>query len=144
MSLYTVDTSAIISRKLLDLPNNFLFSSVVLMELMASASDESRRRTYENIYRSYQKDDALIVPETEDWLMTSKVLFWLTKGRRKSTKGKTPRLRPGATQRMAMDVMLAVSARRWRTTVITENWDDFKAIQNYCDVKIVRASGFFG
>ena len=96
MTLYTIDTSSIISRKLLDLPNNFLFSSVVLMELMASAPDESKRRAYETYYRSYQKNDALIVPDAEDWLMTSKILFWLTKGRRKSAKGKAPKLRPVA------------------------------------------------
>ena len=143
MTLYTVDTSSVISRKLLELPDNFLFSSVVLMELMAGAADESRRRVYEHYYRRYQMNNALIVPASDDWLMTSKVLYWLTKGRKKNAKGKSPKLRPGTTQRMALDVLLAVSARRWRTTVITENWDDFNAIQYYCDVKIVKAAEFF-
>lgn len=143
MVLFTIDTSSIISRKLLDLPDNFLFSSVVLMELMASAIDNSRRRELEMLYRRYQKDNVLIVPDAEDWLMTSKVLYWLTHGRRRSARGKAPKLQPGATQRMAMDVLLAVSARRWRTTVITDNWDDFRSIQYYCDVKLVRASEFF-
>ena len=44
---------------------------------------------------------------------------------------------------MALDVLIAVSARRWRATVVTENWDDFRRIQRYCNTKIVRASDFF-
>ena len=44
---------------------------------------------------------------------------------------------------MALDALLAVSAWRWNTTVITENWADFKAIQRYCKVKLVRAGDYF-
>ena len=39
--------------------------------------------------------------------------------------------------------MSAVSARRWEAQVVTENWVDFKAIQRYCNVKIIKASKFF-
>ncbi|HXI25782.1 MAG TPA: hypothetical protein VNG71_18135 [Pyrinomonadaceae bacterium] len=54
------------------------------------------------------------------------------------------RLPVGVSQRMALDVLIAVSARRWRATVVTENYDDFKAIQRYCSgAKIARASDFF-
>ncbi len=143
MPYFTIDTSTIISRKLLDLPDNFLFSSVVLMELMAGANDDSRQKAWQRAYREYEKDNSLIVPDVEDWLMSSKVLYWLTNARKKKAKGKSPKLKQGATQRMALDVLLAVSARRWRTTVITDNWADFRAIQYYCDVKLVKASEFF-
>ena len=44
---------------------------------------------------------------------------------------------------MALDVLIAVSARRWRATVVTENYDDFKTIQRYCNTKIAKASDFF-
>jgi len=44
---------------------------------------------------------------------------------------------------MALDVLIAVSARRWRATVVTENWDDFKAIERYSRTEIVKASAFF-
>jgi hypothetical protein len=37
-----------------------------------------------------------------------------------------------------------VSARRWKAQIVTENWADFKAIQRYCNIKVVRASQFFG
>lgn len=146
MPYFTYDTSVIISRKITDLPGlptNFLMSSVVLMELTASASDNSRRKHYERLFRQYQQDNSLIVPNEDDWLLTSKVLFWLTQGRRRPTKGKLKRLPTGVAQRMALDVLIAVSARRWRATVVTENYDDYKAIQRYCKTKIAKASDFF-
>ncbi len=143
MSFFTIDTSTIISRKLSDYPDNFLFSSVVLMELMARASDDSERRVYENVYKAYAKDNSLITPTDEDWLMASKVLYWLAHGRKRDAKGKFPKLKPGASQRMALDALIAASSRRWKTTVVTDNWDDFRSIQRYCNVKIVRASDFF-
>lgn len=126
MPYYTYDTSTIISRKLKDLPDNFLLSAVVLMELMASARDESQRKVYEALYREYRSNNTLIVPVAEDWLLVSKVLYWLTQGRRRSVERRLSRLKPGASQRMALDALIATSARRWKATVITENWDDFK------------------
>jgi hypothetical protein len=35
-------------------------SSVVLLELMASANDDSRRSAYEHRFRDYQRDNSLI------------------------------------------------------------------------------------
>ncbi|MFY9618556.1 MAG: hypothetical protein WAM70_10880 [Pyrinomonadaceae bacterium] len=67
----------------------------------------------------------------------------LTQSRRRSTKGKLKRLPAGVSQRMALDVLIAVSARRWRATVVNENYDDFKTIQRYCNTKIAKASDFF-
>lgn len=145
MPYFTYDTSVIISRKpsLQENPTSFLWSSVVLMELTASARDDSQRKIYERLFREYQEDNSLIVPDENDWLLASRILYWLSQNRRRSMKGKLKRLPTGASQRMALDVLIAVSARRWRATVVTENWDDFKAIQRFCPTKIVRASDFF-
>jgi predicted nucleic acid-binding protein len=118
-------------------------SAIVLMELSSSAPDKSRRKLYETLFRTYQKEQRLIVPDTEDWLLTSRILFLLTNSRRRLEHGKLKQLPPGASQRLAFDVLIAVSARRWQAQVVTENWADFKAIQRYCDVKIRRASEFF-
>lgn len=145
MSYFTYDTSVIISRRVTDLPGlpgDFLMSAVVLMELTASAKDDSQRKLYEKVFRHYQQDNSLIVPDENDWLLASKVLYWLGQSRKRSTKGKLKRLPVGASQRMALDVLIAVSARRWRATVVTENYDDFKAIQRYCNTKIAKASDF--
>jgi hypothetical protein len=87
MAYFTCDTSTIISRKLSDLPDNFLFSSVVLMELTASATDGTQRKIYERLFHDYEKDYSLIVPDTDDWLVASRVLYWLEQGRRRSAKG---------------------------------------------------------
>ena len=147
MAYFTYDTSVIISRKLTDLlamPSSFLMSAIVLMELSSSAPDVSRRKRYEMLFRTYQKEQRLIVPDTEDWLLTSKILFLLTNSRRRLDHGKLKRLPRGASQHLALDVLIAVSARRWKAQVVTENWADFKAIQRYCNTTIVKAAKFFG
>ena len=145
MPYFTYDTSVIISRKFAELPGrsgNFLMSGIVLMELTASARDETQRKVYERLFRQYSEDNSLIVPNESDWLLASKVLFLLTQDRRRAYRGKLKRLGPGLSQRMALDVLIAVSARRWKATVVTENWKDFKAIQRYCNTKCVKASDF--
>lgn len=143
MANFTYDTSVIISRKVTDLPGGFLMSAVVLMELTASARDETQLKAYEKLFRQYQQDNSLIIPDENDWFLASRILYWLTLGRRRTSRAKLKRLPTGASQRMALDVLIAVSARRWRATVVTENWDDFKAIQRYCNTKILRAADFF-
>jgi predicted nucleic acid-binding protein len=44
---------------------------------------------------------------------------------------------------MALDVLIAISARRYNAIVVTENWDDFKAIQHFCKFKLAKGSEFF-
>jgi predicted nucleic acid-binding protein len=146
MPFFTYDTSVIISRRptlLPDKASNFLWSAVVLMELTASAKDDSQRKVYQQLFRQYSQDNSLMVPNEDDWLLASKVLYLLSQDRKRRHRGKLKRLHPGASQRMALDVLIAVSARRWRATVVTENWDDFKAIERYSRTRIVRASAFF-
>jgi|SRR5690348_3593020 len=146
MPYFTYDTSVIISRKLrrLDgMPGKFLMSAIVLMELTGSANDNSERKVYEQLFEGYRKQERLIVPSADDWLLTSKILFLLTHARRHSQRGKLKPLPPGVAQRLALDVLIAVSARRWNAIVVTENWTDFKAIQRYCNAKIVKAAEFF-
>ena len=146
MPYFTYDTSVIISRKIFalqEMPKDFRMSAVVLMELTASAKDESRRKSYERAFRQFQQNNLLIVPNAEDWLLASKIVFLLTQERKRDGGGKLKRLPPGASQRLALDVLIAVSARRWKAQVITENWTDFKAIQRYCNATIVKAAQFF-
>ena len=146
MPYFTYDTSVIISRQPADLrqmPRNFLMSAVVVMELTAGAVDKSLRKFWEGIFRQYQKDNLLIVPNAEDWFLASKILYLLAQARKRTQKGKLQRLPPGASQSLAIDVLIAVSARRWKAQVVTENWADFKAIQRYCNTTVVKAGQFF-
>jgi predicted nucleic acid-binding protein len=146
MPYFTYDTSVIISRKIFalqEMPKNFLMSAIVLMELTASAKDKSRRKSYERAFRQFQQNSLLIVPNAEDWLLASRIIFLLTESRRREGRGKLKRLPPGASQRLALDVLIAVSARRWKAQVVTENWADFRAIQRYCNTTIIKAAQFF-
>jgi hypothetical protein len=70
-------------------------------------------------------------------------LYLLSHARKRSQKGKLRQLPPGASQRLALDVLLAVSAKRWKAQVVTENWSDFKAIQRYCNTTVIKAAQFF-
>jgi predicted nucleic acid-binding protein len=146
MPYFTYDTSVIISKNLTDLqrmPQSFLMSAVVLLELMAGAEDRSIQKFWANIFRHYQRQNLLIVPTVEDWFLAAKILYLLTHSRKLLQRGKLKRLPPGVSQRLALDALIAVSARRWNAQVVTENWADFKAIQRYCNTTIVRAATFF-
>lgn len=44
---------------------------------------------------------------------------------------------------MALDALIALSARRRKAIVVTANWSDFDAIRYYSDFKLIRASDFF-
>jgi hypothetical protein len=123
MAYFTYDTSVCISRNLTDfhnMPQNFRLSAIVMMELMAGESDGPRRKFFAEIFRQYQKKNLIIVPNADDWLLAAKVLNLLTHARRRLQKGKLQRLPPGASQRLALDVLIAVSARRWKAQVVTE------------------------
>lgn len=90
MPYFTYDTSVIISRRLFALPkmsSNFRLSSVVLMELAASANDDSERKVYEQLFHTYREDNSLILPNEDDWLLASKILYWLTQSRRRTSGG---------------------------------------------------------
>jgi predicted nucleic acid-binding protein len=146
MPYFTYDTSVIVSRKIRNLhamPKDFLLSAVVLMELTAASADNSLRKIYEHLFYQYRRDQLLIVPNDDDWLFAAKIMFLMTQDRRREGRGKLKRLPPGASQRLALDVLIAVSARRWKAHVVTENWGDFKAIQRYCNTTIIKAAQFF-
>jgi predicted nucleic acid-binding protein len=145
MTYFTYDTSVIISRRLVDFrrTKGLLLSSVALLEVTASSKDESERKIYQDLFQQFEQDDSLIIPNGADWLYASKILFWLTQRRRRVDGGRLRQLAPGMSQRMALDALIAVSARRWEAAVVTEDWDHFKAIQYFCGVKIIKASDFF-
>jgi hypothetical protein len=91
MAGHTFDTNIIKGYKVERLPGNFYMSSVVLSELMTSAADQSEFDAYQETWRRHAKDKTLIVPDASDWLMASKVLYWLAQERRRKAKGKAPR-----------------------------------------------------
>jgi predicted nucleic acid-binding protein len=143
MPRYTFDTNIIKGYKVERLPDNFYMSAVVLSELMTGAVDQSEFDGYQETWHRHAKDGTLIIPVDADWLMTGKVLYWLAQERRKKAGGKAPRWSPTAKQELAMDTLIATSARREGVTVVT-NDTDFDAIQYYCKtLRLERGSDFF-
>ena len=141
---YTFDSSTIITRRIRIFPDNFAFASVVLMEMMASASDDKQRRFYEGLARDHRAKGSFILPEADDWLLAGRILNSLSIRRRRLAGGEAPKLAPGRSQRMALDALLATSAHRAQVTVVTENWDDFNDIKYYLrGFKVMRAAEFF-
>jgi predicted nucleic acid-binding protein len=144
MTRITFDTSVIIAYKVTEAPKNFVLSAAVISELIAGAGDDSERKTHEAFRRAHEQNGTLIVPTAEDWLFASRILFWLSQKRKKQAGGQTPPLKIGASQRMMLDALIAVSARREDVVVVTNDWDDYKAIQYYCKVKLKRGDDYFG
>jgi predicted nucleic acid-binding protein len=142
MTKFTFDTSFVVAARLSEVPGNFLLSDVVALELIAAAVDETRYKQLQQLRKSYLDSGLLIVHNSDDWLLAGKILYWLEQGTRKKNRGKAPPKKPGATQRMALDVLLAVGARRYKATVVTENWRDFNAIKYYCEFKVMRRVEF--
>ncbi len=139
----TFDTSVIIARTFAQLPRDFHLSAVVAAELGASALNDPIRQWLDATRRSHEKHGTLIVPTSEDWLLASRILYCLTQRRKKGAGGKLPPQKPGASQQMMLDALIAVSARRAGAMVVTEDYDDFKAIQYYCKFKLKRGSDYF-
>ena len=143
MPLYTFDSSVIIAYRVRELPKDFVLSAIVIAELTAGAADDSIRKVYEAMRRIFQKENALIIPSDDDWLTASRVLFRLSQSRKKKAGGKLLKRIPGASQQMFLDTLIAVSAKRANATVVTNDYDDFKAIQYYFQFKLMRGSDFF-
>jgi hypothetical protein len=94
MPRYTYDTNIIKGYKVERLPENFHMSTVVLSELMTGAVDQSEFDGYQDTWRRHAKDGTLIIPTAADWLMASKVLYWLAQERRRQGGGRAPRWSP--------------------------------------------------
>ena len=82
-------------------------------------------------------------PAPKTGCSVSRILFWLTQRRKKGAGGKLPPQKPGASQQMMLDALIAVSARRAGALVVTEDYDDFKAVQYYCHFKLKRGREYF-
>jgi predicted nucleic acid-binding protein len=137
------DTSVLIAFKP-NLPPETPFCVVVIQELMAGALDRSELRSWETTARRLEKDDRLLVPTTEDWLLAGRVLNSLLRGLKSRRRGKTPRLHPDEKQRIIRDVLIARCVRRVNGLLVTNNTKDFELIRKFCNVRIESGSEFFG
>ncbi len=140
---YTVDTNVISTYRIEELPDDFYMSAVVLSERMTAANDEKEFRAYRTAWREHSEEGTLLVPTPEDWLAAGRVLFMLAQERKSMAGSKSPRRSASAKQELAMDVLIAMSARREEITVVTDD-TDFDAFRHYHkDLKLMKGADFF-
>jgi hypothetical protein len=140
----TYDTNVFITRKPAYFPAGFVMSAVVMQELAAGAADDSELKQLNAAHRAYHSEGRLLVPVADDWWRAGKVLNSLLRGLKSKRGGLTPRLSAGEKNRIVSDVLIAVTARRAKALVVTDNLKDFQKIGYYCDVRVVSAAEFFG
>jgi predicted nucleic acid-binding protein len=144
MPKVTYDANIFITHKPAHPPAGFYMSVVVLQELLAGARDSSATKELTAAYTNYKKAERLLIPEGEDWLQVGIVLNALQRGRKSKKTGLTPKLSSEEKYRITNDVLIARTALRAGVTVITDNVKDFEKIKNFCNVKLVAGSKFFG
>lgn len=139
------DTSIFIAFKpSIDIHSSgYLLSAIVIQELMAGARDSSELKSWEAIAREFWKQDRLLIPAFEDWLLAGKVLNSLLRGLKSERGGKTPKLHPDDKQRIIRDVLIARTVRRVNGLLITDNINDFKRIKKFCNVRLQSGKEFF-
>ena len=143
MAKVTYDANICIRYKLQSFPHGFYMSAVVLQELVAGANDAATIKDFERLRHEYRKANKLLVPNEEDWWQAGLVLNALQRGRRSKKTGKIPKISVAERYRIINDVLIARTAKREGATVVTDNINDFKKIQNFCDVKVISGSEYF-
>ena len=131
MAKYLFDTNSYENKSdKINIPSPIYVSSVVLCELMTACNDVKELKAYQILWETAKKDDLLIIPNEEDWLNASRILFLLAQERKKQAGGKAPKRTSKAKQELAMDCLIAMSACREEITVIT-NDNDFWEIKHF-------------
>lgn len=124
------------------LPGGQYLSCIVYAELM-TAADPKEYRAYAETWKRAVKDDRLIVPQPDDWLVAARILHQLAQERKKNAGGKSQSRTPAAKQELFADVLIALSAARGGVVVVT-NDGDFQAIKRlHKKLQIISGAEFF-
>ena len=110
------------SRYEADIPITF-FSSVVVQELLAGATDRLKRAVVEGLYRPFVRTGRIVTPTHSAWEEAGRALG-VMRGQR---KGQVDRL----TGSFVNDLLIAISARAIGAKVVTLNAEDFSLIRRY-------------
>lgn len=145
MAGITFDSSVFISyrRDTSNVPPGFRMSVVVLQELIAGAQDKSEIQTLVRAYKLFEKEERLLVPDAEDWIITGKVINALQNTRRSRKTGAAPVMPVLERVRIINDVLIARTSKRAGVAIVTANVRDFEKIKQYCNVRLIKASEFF-
>ena len=96
------DTNIWIAFQPTAFPKNMLMSVVVLQELIAGAPDAGAIRKYEAAKKQYERENRLLVPTAEDWVLAGKTLNAMLRGLRSHKDGLTPKLPANEKQRIIL------------------------------------------
>jgi predicted nucleic acid-binding protein len=110
------------SRYQADIPVTF-FSSVVVQELLAGATDRLKRAVVEGLYRPFVRNGRIVTPTHSVWEEAGRVLG-VVRGQRKDQADRFA----GS---FINDLLIAISARTIGAKVVTLNADDFNLIRRY-------------
>ncbi len=105
-----------------DIPSTF-FSSVVIQELLAGATDRLKRAVVEGLYRPFKRNRRIVSPSDTTWEEAGR-LFGVMRGDRKNQAGRL-------TGSFVNDLLIALSARGVGARVVSLNADDFTLIRRY-------------
>lgn len=125
------------------IPTKHLLSAVVVQELIAGAADASQAKTWAFTAREFDKEQRLLVPDTEDWIEAGRILNALLRGLKARNRGRIPKLPHNQKQRIIRDVLIARCVKRAGATLVTDNLKDFAMISRFCNVTIKSGREFF-
>ncbi len=110
------------SRYEADIPITF-FSSVVIQELLAGATDRLKQAVVEGLYRPFVHNGRIVTPTHSVWEEAGRLLG-VMRGQRKNHIDRL-------TGSFVNDLLIALSARGVGAKVLTLNSDDFTLIRKY-------------
>ncbi|MEW6419711.1 MAG: type II toxin-antitoxin system VapC family toxin [Nitrospirota bacterium] len=102
-------------------------SAVVIEELYAGASDNNTIKLLDRLYGTFANLGRLIAPDASDWQKTGKVIAKLSQKYGFEEK---------FLAKITNDVLIALSARKIGTVVVTNNMRDFLRIKEFVDFKV--------
>ena len=105
-----------------DIPSTF-FSSIVVQELLAGATDRLKRAVVEGLYRPFKRNRRIVTPSDTAWEEAGRLLGVM----RSERKDQADRL----TGSFVNDLLIVLSARGVGAKVVTLNSDDFTFIRRY-------------
>jgi len=110
-----------------DIPITF-FSSVVVQELLAGATDQLKLAAVEGLYRPFERSRRIVTPTHAAWREAGR-LVGIMRGKRRDRKD-------SLIGSFINDLLIAISARSIGARVVTLNADDFSMIRKFMPLEL--------
>jgi predicted nucleic acid-binding protein len=104
------------------------FSSVVVQELLAGATDQLKVAAVEGFYRPFERSRRLVTPSHAVWQQAGRLLGTMRK--------KRTDLQDRLAGSFVNDLLIALSAKGVGARIVTFNGDDFELIRKFISVNL--------